>query len=484
MARHPVNPPADGWSLTIPPRLWKDLSDHLFRGDHDEHGAVILAGRADGCRGPRLLARGLVLARDGVDYVPGQTGYRALAPTFVRDAAVRAHQENLAYLAVHNHFGDRTVGFSSIDLASHERGYPALLQITSQIVGGLVFTPYAAAGDIWLADGDRVDLAEVVIPSGNLIRLRPRPTVLSGQSDPLHDRQARLFGQLGQQTLGRMRVAVVGLGGVGSILVEGLARLGVGDLLLIDDDPVDETNLPRLIAAEPTDVGEPKTDLAIRNARRANPRIRLTALSERVETPTARQALQTVDWIFLAADSHSARFWANAAVNQYLIPANQIGIKIPVDKDGNLGQIHAVNRFLTPGSGCLWCNGLIDPTELAIEMHPEPERAAARYVAGVPAPSVITLNGLAAMEALNQFMFAVTGLHDDPDDHASVLHLPRQRERALQDQRRDLQCPWCSSTGQLGRGGHDFSEAHHRTRPAGPVGGSSSTRSLARSRRR
>jgi hypothetical protein len=249
-----------------------------------------------------------------------------------------------------------------------------------------------------------------------------------------------------------MRVAVVGLGGVGSILVEGLARLGIGDLLLIDDDTVDETNPPRLIAAEPTDIGEPKTMLAIRNARRANPRIRLTVLSERVETPTARQALHKVDWIFLAADSHSARFWVNAAANQYLIPANQIGVKIPVDKDGNIGQIHAVNRFLTPGSGCLWCNGLIDPTELAIEMHPEPERVAARYVTGVPAPSVIALNGLAAMEALNQFMFAATGLHDDPDDRAWVLHLPRQRERALQDQRRDPKCPWCSSAGQLGRG--------------------------------
>ena len=122
-------------------------------------------------------------------------------------------------------------------------------------------------------------------------------------------------------------------------------------------------------------------------------------------------------------------------------------------ENGNIGQIHAVNRFLTPGSGCLWCNGLVDPTELAIEMHPEPERKAARYVTGVPAPSVIALNGLAVMEALNQFMLAITGLHDDPYDHASVLDLPRRRERALQDQRRDPTCTWCSLTGQLARGG-------------------------------
>ncbi|BBC29759.1 uncharacterized protein SGFS_010530 [Streptomyces graminofaciens] len=43
----------------------------------------------------------------------------------------------------------------------------------------------------------------------------------------------------------------------------------------------------------------------------------------------------------------------------------------------------------------MWCNGLIDPTELAIEMHPETEREQARYIPGVPVPSVMPLNTLA-----------------------------------------------------------------------------------------
>src|SRR5438093_8131216 len=81
--------------------------------------------------------------------------------------------------------------------------------------------------------------------------------------------------------LGRMRVAVVGLGGIGSILVESLARLGVGALMLVDNDVVDETNLPRLVAARADDVGKPKTVPAVRNARRANAAIGLTILPER-----------------------------------------------------------------------------------------------------------------------------------------------------------------------------------------------------------
>ena len=67
---------------------------------------------------------------------------------FVRDAAIQAHDEKLAYIAVHNHDGLNRVGFSLVDMASHERGYPALRQLTGQIVGGLVLTPHAAAGDL------------------------------------------------------------------------------------------------------------------------------------------------------------------------------------------------------------------------------------------------------------------------------------------------------------------------------------------------
>jgi hypothetical protein len=59
-------------TLHIAEPLFERLRRHLFPGDRDEHGAVILAGLAASARGMRLLAREVVLARDGVDYVPGR----------------------------------------------------------------------------------------------------------------------------------------------------------------------------------------------------------------------------------------------------------------------------------------------------------------------------------------------------------------------------------------------------------------------------
>ncbi|WP_244189394.1 ThiF family adenylyltransferase [Streptomyces incarnatus] len=398
-----------------------------------------------------MLARELFIARDGEDYVPGEVGYRALSPTFVRNAIVRAREERLAYLAVHCHPGGDSVRFSRIDLASHERGYPALRQISGHIVGGVVFTPHAAAGDLWLPDGGRAALSETVIPSGNLVRLRQSPSG-SAVCDPLWDRQARLLGDRGQEALSRMRVAVVGLGGVGSLLVEELARLGVGGLVLVDDETVDATNLPRLVAAERGDVGELKTNVAARNAIRANPSVRLAPIPRRVEHHESLRELSRTDWIFLAADSHAARHWVNAVVQEYLIPATQVGVKIPVVGGGEIGQIHTATRLIAPGVGCFWCNRLIDRTELAIEMHPADERERARYVPGVPAPSVMPLNTLAAGEALTHFLLATALLHGDDGDLGSVIHRPRSRERGLQDSRQDADCRWCTAAGNLARG--------------------------------
>ena len=86
-----------------------------------------------------LYVREVHLAREGIDYVEGKIGYRALAPTFIHKMITRARDQQLVYLASHNHGSDREVAFSSIDLESHTRGYPALLQIAKGMpVGGMV----------------------------------------------------------------------------------------------------------------------------------------------------------------------------------------------------------------------------------------------------------------------------------------------------------------------------------------------------------
>ena len=75
-----------------PWRLYAELQRHLFPGDGDEHGAVILAGTCESDRGLRLVAREIHLAKDGVDYVPGKHGYRMLKAEFIQSRILRARE--------------------------------------------------------------------------------------------------------------------------------------------------------------------------------------------------------------------------------------------------------------------------------------------------------------------------------------------------------------------------------------------------------
>ncbi len=136
--RVPEEPLMQPWMLRIEDPLYERLHAHLFPGDEDEHGAVIAAGIVSTERGTRLLARDLFLAEDGVDFVPGVRGYRRLTAEFVRERIRFCRDERLVYLAVHNHGGTGSVAFSDPDMRSHERGYPALLDISGQAVGALV----------------------------------------------------------------------------------------------------------------------------------------------------------------------------------------------------------------------------------------------------------------------------------------------------------------------------------------------------------
>ena len=159
------------------------------------------------------------LPEDGVDYVPGKRGYRMLTASFVTENILRCASDRLVYLAIHCHGGSDSVGFSSDDFASHERGYPALLDLADGLpVGALVFASNAVAGDIWLPGGRRVVLDHGLVAGRPQRVLHAQPPRRSA-ADAAYDRQARLFGDRGQEILRRQKVGIIGAGGAGSLIM-------------------------------------------------------------------------------------------------------------------------------------------------------------------------------------------------------------------------------------------------------------------------
>src|SRR3954462_4878673 len=91
---------------------------------------------------------------------------------------------------------------------------------------------------------------------------------------------ARLVGRAGLDRLRAAHVCVVGVGGVGSWTVEGLARSGVGTLTLIDLDDVCVTNVNRQLPALDGQIGRPKVTVLAERARLINPECRVETVHE------------------------------------------------------------------------------------------------------------------------------------------------------------------------------------------------------------
>jgi len=301
-----------------------------------------------------------------------------------------------------------------------------------------------------------------------MVTLYPSAKVAPGTVRRTYDRQARLFGDVGQAILGSLKVGIIGAGGGGSLLNEWLSRLGVGHIVAVDYDRVDVTNLSRLVGATRRDAlaffaeskiswlrnvakrfARRKVHVARRVARQANPRIRYDAIPGSVLDEPVALALKDVDFLFLATDSIQSRLVFNALVQQYLIPGAQVGAKVRVDKgSGAILDITVASRPLlpNPGGGCLECHELIPPGRLQQEALTEEDRRAQRYVEDefVTEPSVICLNVLSAAQVANDLMMMFTDLYEESVNLTQMLGFVRERRFESVEARVNISCPDCS----------------------------------------
>jgi sulfur-carrier protein adenylyltransferase/sulfurtransferase len=120
-------------------------------------------------------------------------------------------------------------------------------------------------------------------------------------------------GVAGQQKLKRARVALVGLGGLGSPVALYLAAAGVGTLGLIDDDVVDESNLQRQVLYGQPEIGRSKLAAAMERLAALNPHVVLEPHGERLTSANALAVLGGYDLVVDGSDNFPTRYLVNDA---------------------------------------------------------------------------------------------------------------------------------------------------------------------------
>ena len=117
------------------------------------------------------------------------------------------------------------------------------------------------------------------------------PDLISSDYNDRFGGVGRLLGRTGLERVREAHIAVVGIGGVGSWVVEGLARSGVGAITLIDLDDVCITNVNRQLPAIDGQIGRPKVAVMAERVRLINPACRVEAVAEFFTAASAERLL-------------------------------------------------------------------------------------------------------------------------------------------------------------------------------------------------
>jgi len=210
-------------------------------------------------------------------------------------------------------------------------------------------------------------------------------------------------------------IAVVGVGGLGSVIAENLIHMGFQSVQLIDPDIVEITNLNRIVGSYYSDAlgSHLKVEVVRRHLGRINPDAVVEAYAVGIEDESVLPVLMRSDWIVVATDNHFSRYHAQRIALQLGVPLISAGVNITVE-EGRIADWSGEVIVTRSGDGlCLNCLGRINPTLVAAYEHRADtigeELVNKGYVTGqeVKEPAVKTLNsiiGAMAVDALlNQF---------------------------------------------------------------------------------
>jgi len=390
---------------------------HLFPGDGLEAAAVLICTKVPAPR-LRLLVHDVVLVPYAECAVrePDQIVWPGSA---IEEAIDRADSKNLTLMLVHSHPGGM-FEFSDLDDRSDRLTIPNIFHSHGTHHGSAIMTPDGAMLARVYGHDMSPNVLDVVSVAGDDLRW--------WWSDGKYKQRPLAFTNETKEELSRLVACVVGVSGTGSLVAEQLARLGFGQVQLIDFDRVEERNLNRIINTTYADAASErlKVDVfahAIASYRGDQVAIPLaSSINSRDAVTLASQA----DVLFCCVDTLEARYICDLIAASFLIPFFDVGVAIPTRRQGKGSAIADVCGridYVRPGGCTLQDRGVYTPETLRAEylssVSPQShdEEVQNGYLKGVveQAPSVITLNMRAASACVMEFVARVYPFRHDPN---------------------------------------------------------------------
>lgn len=363
------------FSVVITDEIHQNLFDHLIREDEQEDlcFATYVPSNGDN-RSTGILSK-LILPGEDERKVHGNVGF--MSHYFERVLKIACERkEGIAFL--HSHPSSGWQGMSEDDIIAETRLSPSVMGATGFPLLGLTLgTDGAWSGRFWIKD-DREkrkynrNWCETVRVIGKKLSITYNDDLLHPSFDKAKQlRTISAWGNKTQEDLSRLKIGIVGLGSVGSIVAEILARTGISNFTLIDFDAVEEKNLDRLTNIFKDDIGRAKVLAVADGIRRSAtaPKIKIYCCEYSICEKQGFESALDCDILFSCVDRPWPRQVLNYISYAHLIPVIDGGILVRTNKR-NTNIIGADWKAQTVGYNrtCLECLGQYKTENAALEI--------------------------------------------------------------------------------------------------------------------
>lgn len=408
------------YRIKISGQDFERISNYFQASYPDEAAVFLLAGGSRHGDWEDVLVR-RVIEVNPQDFDIQQEYQLRISPRAINGFMALCEVNNLGAGFAHSHPGE--IPYSLADTHGEER-LAATARSFSPIgtpFVSMLFSPRGLiAARVWTENEEMpLPVAEVVVIGNTVKKIgldAPQAEIPSDKE--VYSRQILALGSEGQAKIERAKIAIIGVGATGSACAEQLARLGAADILLVDHDRIDKSNVSRVYGSTQDDEGRPKVEVMRDYMLRIRKGIGVNIIFGRIQDGDNALALRDRDVIMLCTDDHWGRAIVNEICHRYLIPTINMGVRIDATESGGItGGVVTVD-VLRPDKPCLWCKRSLDSSRIAAEAMSEKERAARQregYIQGldVPTPMVIPFTSLAASLATSNFMHLMTGFLGD-----------------------------------------------------------------------
>lgn len=432
------NPNARQVRLRMTAAQHETLKRHLFPGDDREGIVIVLCGRAGIATDEILLVHELtpIPYSECLQRSESRVQWRTdRLPALLE----RASRDNLGFLKIHSH-PNGFLGFSSTDDKSDRDLFPSISGWTNTSRPHLsaVMTPDGAiCARVVDPAGHFESVSRTMVVGDQLIEWSDNSTLAESAGSHYSVRTSQAFGEGTTRRLSRMSIGVVGCSGTGSWVVELLARLGVGELVLVDADVVEPVNMNRIIHATVHDAAtrRPKVEVLADAVRATGLPTRVEPILGNVITPSVVRRLSRCDALLGCVDSLDARDLLGRLSTFYSLPYVDVGVRLIADGLGGISHIAGSANYIHPEAPSLLDRGVYTAKQLAdAGLHrSDPSAHAAqvkaRYITGAAEdrPAVASVNAFYASLAVNELLARVHPYRDEDAPLGVTISLTQLR---------------------------------------------------------